>query len=415
MFSMIGNSLLGTVAAATGTVEKAAQTAEATVGTVKGVAKTTEQATKFTEKVGELATEAADKSKVLVTSAVNLSDTAIRSTDETLGSTNKALNTSIQSLNDQIGNLNKNTNTIMEITNDSLEKSKPHLSNTVGNTTEIASRLTSATTHSIEFGQNVVSSLFSILQYPFESIQQKIQDIKNNKEKSSIKINKIKNEIKNNFTNIKKETLTNFSKQIDNLVINIDTLIKLFESLSCKKNWMGYFQCDDSIKLKINAIESTKRSLQSSKNIKMNIIKNILNKFYTSIDSIHLNINDNISQEDFELKAIELENKSQEIQSITLSEAVSKFSEIMKDYELKIAKIEKFVENIVDKMNKKLEDEDNTNNGVTQSETEIGLEENENSNEVSMSGGRKNKTKKQRKNKTKKQTKNKSNKNKSKK
>jgi hypothetical protein len=263
----------------------------------------------------------------------------------------------------------------------------------------MASRLTSTTNHSIEFGQNVVNSLFSILQYPFEAIQQKIQDIKNNKEKSSIKMNKIKTEIKNNFTNIKKETLSNFSKQIDNLIINIESLIKLFKSLSCKKNWMGYEQCDDLIQTQVNAIESTKTSIQSGKNIKINSIKNILNKFYTSIDSIQLNINDTIESGDFELKVTELENKSQEIQSSILSEAISKFSEIMKEYESKIDKIEKFVENIVDKMNKKLEDEE------IQSDPDNSV----------MSGGRNNKSKKQRKTKSKKQRKNKSKTKKSKK
>ena len=378
------NHLSGTRDAVLGTVEKAAQTGEAAVGTAAQLAK-------MTENVGKL------------------TNTGVTSADETLGSTNQALNTSIHSLNDQIGNLNKNTNTIMEITNDSLEKSRPHLSNTVGNATEIASTLTSATTDSIKFGQNVVSSLFSILEYPFQAIQQKIEDIKNNKEKSSIKINKIKTEIKNNFRNIEKETLSNFSKQIENLITNIDILIKLFKSLSCKKNWMGYEQCDDLIQSKITAIESTKKSLQSNKNIKLNVIKNILEKFYTSIDSIHLNINDTISQKEFELNLTELENKSQEIQSIIISDAVLKFSEIMKDYELKIAKIEKFVENIVDKMNENLEDENNITNSETLPVSEDKINENENpeSAKEPVSGGKKNKSKKN-KSKSKKSKKNKS-------
>jgi hypothetical protein len=268
----------------------------------------------------------------------------------------------------------------------------------------MASRLTSTTNHSIEFGQNVVNSLFSILQYPFEAIQQKIQDIKNNKEKTSIKMNKIKTEIKNNFTNIKKETLSNFSKQIENLIININTLIKLFKSLSCKKNWMGYEQCDDLIQKEVEDIESMKELINTDKDIIINNIKNILNKFYNDINNINLNINDTISSGDFELKVIELENRSQEIQSSILSEAISEFSNIMKEYQLIIGNIEKFVKekfvkNIMNKMNKKLENEE------IQSDPDNSV----------MSGGRKNKSKKQRKSKSKKQRKNKSKTKKSKK
>lgn len=355
------NSLAGIATATLGTVEKGAQTAEAAVGTAA-------QAAKMTENVGKVA------------------NTTLRSADETIESTNQALNTSIHSLNDQIDNLNKNTNTIMNITNDSLEKSRPHLANTVGNTTEMASRLTSTTNHSIEFGQNVVSSLFSILQYPFESIQQKIQDIKNNKEKPSKKMDDIKNEIIKKFSNTKNETLKNFSQQIDNLITNIDILINLFKSLSCEKNWLGYYEkCDDLIQTQVNAIKKKKNFINKSKDININNIENILNSFDTSIHPFwEIKISDNIPKEEFELKLTESVNKSQETQSIILSEAISKFSEIMKDYKEEIAKIEEFVKNILNKINEKIRHQDNTSDKI-QSETTV------------MSGGRKNKSKKQRK------------------
>jgi adenylosuccinate synthase len=133
---------------------------------------------------------------------------------------------------------------------------------------------------------------------------------------------------------------------------------------------------------------------------------------------LNININDTISEEEFKLKVNELENESQKIQSDILSEAISKFSETMKDYELKITKIEKFVENIVEKINKKLEDEDNIS-GEIQSDTKLNNtkyknEYNEEDKTV-ISGGRKNKSKKQRKTRSKKQRKNKSKTKKSKK
>jgi hypothetical protein len=389
------SGIIGTLNTLSETVHAASRVGQATV-------ETAEQGVLVAKNTGKIVNTGLETVDTTLENSGKLANTAILSADETLGNTNAALNTSLNSLNEQLGNINQTTTKIFGIANESLEKSSSNVSNIVGNTTEVGSKITTFTSDSVSFGQTIVGSLFSIVEYPFSKIKGKIEEIKKYSSLPTTKIKDIKNTIINNFSSIRDEVIKGFEKDLNNLINNINNLVKIYKKISCKKSWLVYDSCDKDIIEKINNINNIKESLNLSINNDVNDVKLILNRYGNKVNAIKLivednnvKLNDKISDQDFDLILEKLQNESQEIQSELLSESIEKIGEIIQiKYQNKIKLIGDDIEFIL--------------NEISQ-----GLNKDKQTNEIS--GGKKNKSKKQRKSKSKKKRKNKSKTKKSKK
>lgn len=366
------------------------RTVETTLNTVEAVADTGYQGVSLFNNTGKIANDTLKNTRELTNTAFETTKGTIEDTNklrgklfdltgQTLDNTGEFTNEAFNQLNNElkhIGELNKN---IMNMTNDTIKKASPHLSNTVGNTTEIASNLTNVTNNSIKFGESVIGSLFSVIEYPFLSIKSKIEQIKNNKDEPMTKIKKIKNEIKNNFSVIKKNTLYNFRNQLNNLMKNIEIIIQSYKMLSCKKRKLLWgYDCDENIHQKLIVIENIKNNLKMKINHSINIIENILIQFDNSIETINIEVNNQISDDEFLLKINELQNESQKIQANLLKDAILQFNEILKEYNSEINKIQDFVKTITEKISNELS---NSNDSTVQEPV------------VSTNGGSKNRNK----------------------
>jgi hypothetical protein len=318
-------AITGTVNSAFRIGEAAVQTGEAAVKTAKGVVETAQATTEtakegvtIVKKVGENINVGLEESK-------------------------KVVETSINTLNEQLGNVNENTTSIMKMTNQTIQKASPHLSNTVGNATEMTSNVTSVVNDSIKSAGSIIGSLLSVIKYPFDGLQSTIENIQKSKDTPNNKIEKIITEIKKKFKTTKNDTINKFEKQLKYFIKNIEKSIHSYKRLSCKKGFWDY-NCDDNIKENINNFEIIKENLESEIETSKNDIKIILDGFDISFDAIKKK---DISQDNLESNINYLQNEYQEIQSDLLNQAISKFSEIMKEYQSTIYDIKEFVKNVL--------------------------------------------------------------------
>ena len=330
-------AITGTVNSAFRIGEAAVQTGEAAVKTAKGVVETAQATTEtakegvtIVKKVGENVNVGLEESK-------------------------KVVETSINTLNEQLGNVNENTTSIMKMTNQTIQKASPHLSSTVGNTTEMASNVTSVVNDSIKSAGSIIGSLLSVIKYPFAGLQTTIENIQNSKDEPLNKIKNIKTEIKNNFSTIKDKTIKNFREQLQNLIKNIEIIVDSYKMLSCKEGFGGGYNCDDNINQKLKIIKKIENKLKFKIQRSINIVENKLKNFDNFIEAINIQANNHISEDDLKSKISDLQNQSQEIQANLLNDAILKFSEIMKEYNDEIEKIEKYVEKISEKISSELD------------------------------------------------------------
>ena len=304
----------GNIVEATGdlTVNVAQNTGKLTTATTELTVQSLNTAGKFAEALGDNAKDLTDKSSEFTVS-------------------------SLKSLTDQLNNANNITTTLMDTTNESLQKSSGHISNTVGNTlgdvSKITGILTNAASQSIDFGYTLFDSILSIIQSPFKSIQNEIDEIKKRNDDPKNKFNKIKNLIIKNYDNdIKKGLTKNFINQLESMINNVDKLINLYEKLGCKKGWLKY-NCSEDINNNIYAINRIKDDMKIEKDEFKEIIESIFNTFYSHTARItNLGVNSN----NFDAKIDEMESNIENIQNEIITDATNKLTEIIKVFDSKL-------------------------------------------------------------------------------
>lgn len=341
----IGESLLGIVDGALGTAAAVTKTTEQGVLVGKNTLKLTntglEAADKITEASGELGKVGINAvTKVTLASG----DVAAQLTTDS----GKVASTSLHALDDQLKNVNKNTSTLLDLTNTSVEKMSPHLGDSLGNTSQISSTLTKSASETITFGTSLLSSLLSVLNYPFQKASEKIKEIQESNAKPENKRKQLKVTLKQNFVSITDSTKADFNHGLNNTIKNVDELIELFQKLGCKTIAWTY-NCEADITRQLNAIRNLHNVMKSEKYQFNQQIDTVFKQFNIRVDQI---IATGSNDDD---KFDDIINKSERIQAEILALVTEKYSKILENYNVKLDKIESVVKKLESEIMDELE------------------------------------------------------------
>jgi len=324
----------GTVFQATGmaaakTVQHAVEVGDAAVVVAKTGVETVNEAVGVAkeglivgQKTAQLVGQVADSSKLI--------------TDESGKLTAKTL----ENLAIQVGNASDNLSEISNLSKESVKQLTPGFSEGVGYIGQTFSTLTNFINNIFTSGNTLITSISSVLIYPFKSIKKQIDDMETRKDDTSKSdnINKITNKIKAAFAGIRKNTIANFKTQIDNILGSIRNLEKIAHT-ACDRGYI-YTTCTPKIKTLLSDIEIERLFLVENQRQFITIIEPILSNFDARINSIKID-----AESDNYL--VQLYNEASVIQSEVITEALVKFNNELEIFNTKIKSIELKVRDVL--------------------------------------------------------------------
>ena len=136
--------------------------------------------------------------------------------------------------------------------------------------------VSTSVTDSVNLGSSIIKSITNILTYPFQAINDKIENIKKNKNDPVTKAKNLKETVVQNFRQIKQKSLDDWNKQFLSLIKTVDSLIQLFKKIACKTAMFGRYDCSPEINAKLTAIQSLRHQMETIKSGALMKIERIL-------------------------------------------------------------------------------------------------------------------------------------------